>query len=72
MRSADKAWLTLVLGVTVYEIRCEELLSEAMNRYRQSHPILVSTLIVYVAMHLLRWWPQRFDPLHRLATGLGR
>lgn len=72
MRPADRAWLALVTGILVYEFRGEELLSEAMDRYRKRSPYVMSTVIIYIAMHLLRWWPQRVDPLHRLATKMGR
>ena len=71
MRSADIAWLTVAAGVIAYEACTQdELLSEAMDRYRRRHPWIVSGAVVYVASHLLRCWPQRIDPLHLLATRL--
>jgi hypothetical protein len=76
MKPADKAWVCLFVGVAVYELaaalRRWELLSEAADRYRQRHPIATHSTVVYLAGHLLRRWPQRFDPLHRLASRLSR
>ena len=71
-RPADRAWITLAAGILTYEILAEdELLSEAVDRYRRRHPIITQMVIGYVAAHLLRIIPRRFDPLHRLAS-LGR
>ena len=72
MRHGDSAWLCLAVGVAVYEAFCPpgELLSEAADRYRERHTILTDALIVYVAAHLLRRWPTRFDPLHQMAVKL--
>jgi hypothetical protein len=76
MKPADKAWICLFVGVAVYEmaaaLRRWELLSEAADRYRQRHPIATHSTVVYLAGHLLRRWPQRLDPLHRLASRLSR
>ena len=72
LRPADWAWTVLAAGVLAYELAAKpgELLSEGVDRYRQHHPALTSTVIVYLALHLLRLWPSRFDPLHRLAAGV--
>lgn len=72
MRPADCAWLALAAAILLYEAAAAsrkdwELLSEAADRYRAGHPILTHLTIVYVAGHLLRRWPARFDPLHQLA-----
>ena len=57
----------LAAAVLVYEILAEdELLSEAVDRYRRRHPIVTQVVIGYVAAHLLRIVPRQFDPLHRL------
>jgi hypothetical protein len=68
----DYAWLCIAAGVAVYEA-CSppgELLSEAADRYRERHPLITDALIVYVAAHLLRRWPSKFDPLHQMAVRL--
>lgn len=69
MKHGDWAWTALAAAVTAYEASCPdgELLSEAVDRYRARHPWLVAGLVVYTAAHLLRIWPARADPLHRLA-----
>ena len=68
----DYAWLCIAAGVIGYELFSPpgELLSEAADRYRERHPIVTDLLIVYVAAHLLRRWPTRFDPLHLMAVKL--
>jgi hypothetical protein len=76
VKPADKAWICLFVGVAVYEmaaaLRRWELLSEAADRYRQRRPVTTHATVLYLAGHLLRRWPQRFDPLHRLASRLSR
>lgn len=73
MKPADYAWATLAVAVLAYEAaaatqRDWELLSEAADRYRRRRPILTHLTVGYLAAHLLRRWPARYDPLHRLAT----
>lgn len=74
MRHGDAAWATLAVGIAAYEVAApaDELLSEAVDRYRRTHPGLTVLAIVYVAAHLLRIWPRRIDPLHQIATRMGR
>lgn len=71
LRPADRAWVILGVGVMVYELaaalRRWELLSEAVDRYRRHRPIITHAGVIYLAAHLLRVWPHRMDPLHRLA-----
>jgi len=75
MKHGDVAWLNVAAAVGVYEAAAalanEELLSEAVDRYRRNHPVLTTTAIIYLAAHLLRITPQRFEPLHQIATRLG-
>ncbi|MCH9729821.1 MAG: hypothetical protein K0U84_09130 [Actinomycetia bacterium] len=72
MSSADRAWIAFWAGITAYEVtaaRCGwPLLSEAVDGYREAHPVLTDLAIVYVAGHLLRRWPPRCDPLTRLGV----
>lgn len=74
LRPADWAWTILAALVLAYELAAKpgELLSEGMYRYKDRHPIVTSTGIVYLALHLLRLWPSTIDPLHRIATGIKR
>ena len=73
-RPADYAWSSLAALIVAYEACAApgELLSEGMQRYRQRHPVITDAAIIYIAAHLMRKWPRPIDPLHRLATRLGR
>jgi len=76
MKPADYAWIALAAAVLGYEIaaasrRDWELLSEAADRHRRSHPIATHLAVIYIGGHLLRRWPARIDPLHRMAIRLG-
>lgn len=74
MRPADRAWLILAVAVTLYEIaaarRDWELLSEAADRHRARHPLIVHTAAVYLSGHLTRRWPRRLDPLTQITARL--
>jgi hypothetical protein len=78
MRPADRAWLAIIAAVLAYEIAASrrrhdwELLSEACDRYRTRHPVVVRGVIVYLAAHLTRTIPARLDPLHQFATRIVR
>lgn len=76
MKPADWGWSGIAVAVLGYEAcaaRTEwELLSEAADRYRARHPVLTNTIICYLALHLLRAIPRRWDPLHRIAERAGR
>lgn len=76
MKPADYAWVALAVAVLGYEIaaasrRDWELLSEAADRYRAGHPVVSHLAVIYLGAHLLRRWPVRWDPLHRMAAKLG-
>lgn len=74
MRHGDAAWATLAVGIAAYELAApaDELLSQAVDRYRRAHPAITVALIVYISAHLLRVWPKPIDPLHQLAHRLKR
>ena len=74
MKHGDAAWATLALGVLLYECCAPpgQLLSEAVDKYRDRHPILTNSVIVFLAGHLLRIWPRHIDPLHQLAVRVNR
>lgn len=75
MKPADRAWLALLAAVVGYEaaaaVQGWELLSEAADRYRRRRPVLTHVAVAYLGAHLLRRWPARIDPLHRIAVKLG-
>lgn len=70
MHRGDWAWSAIAAGVIAYEASCPpgELLSEAVDRYRAARPIATHLAVGYLALHLLRRWPARADPLTVLAT----
>ena len=78
MKPADAAWIALGITVLSYEAFAAgrahkpefELLSEAVDRYRRTHPLIVNATVWYLAGHLSRLWPKRLDPLHLLAEAL--
>lgn len=74
MRAGDLAWIALAGSIALYEIKAPrgELLSEACDRYRTAKPIATHAAILLIAGHLARIWPQRLDPLCRIATLKGR
>ena len=77
MRAADAGWIGLAAAVLGYEAAAAsredwELLSEAADRYRRAHPIITHVAVIYLAGHLLRLWPQPFDPLHQLAARMSQ
>lgn len=47
--------------------RGREMLSEAVDRHRAKHPLLVNGVIILTAAHLLRRIPKRLDAWHWLA-----
>jgi len=74
MKHGDVAWIVLAAGIVIYEAAAPqgELLSEAVDRYRQHHPFLTNGVIAYLSLHLLRQWPRRIDPLHQIAIRVSR
>jgi hypothetical protein len=74
VRPADRAWIALAAAVIAYEAFAPrgELLSEGVARWRAARPAVTHAGIVYLAAHLAGVVPRRVDPLHRLATALGR
>jgi hypothetical protein len=74
MKHADIAWIALAAGIVIYEAAAptDQLLSQAVDRYRAKHPFITNGVIFYIAMHLLRQWPKRADPLHQLAVKLNK
>lgn len=64
MRASTVAWLTLGAGVIGYDLAAEdgELLSHAVDRWLEDHPILTTTVVVVTAAHLLNVLPVWCDP----------
>jgi hypothetical protein len=55
MRSSERAWLALCIGVAAYEYLASdgELLSQQMDRWLASHPVITWVATVITAAHLL-------------------
>jgi hypothetical protein len=74
VKHADIAWVALAAGIIIYEAAApaDQLLSQAVDRYRARHHFITNGVIFYIAMHLLRQWPRRIDPLHQVAVRLNK
>ncbi len=61
--SAKQAWAVLATGVLGYEIACHEgqLLSEGVDDWLVSRPILTRAAIAAMALHLGNAVPKRYD-----------
>lgn len=70
MRAAERAWLALAVGVAAYELtaRDGELLSHAVDRWLEAHPVLTFTAVGVTAAHLLNLLPERVDPFVWFST----
>ena len=68
MRSGDKAWIALGVGVGTYELLCpdDELMSCAAERWMGHHPWLVRSAAFMLAAHVCSLIPPLADPLHWL------
>ena len=70
----NHAWIALGLLIVGYEIVAApgELLSEAVDRHLENHPIITRVVIGTVALHLLNLLPQPIDPLNHVARKFRR
>ena len=61
--NARQAWALMAAGVLGYEVVCKdgELLSECVDEWLVSRPILTRTAIAALALHLGNAVPQRYD-----------
>lgn len=73
-QAGTRAWACVAAGVLVYELAAPkgQLLSEVCDRARAKRPVQTHFAIAYIALHLMRRWPRRLDPLYILATRTGR
>lgn len=62
--TAGNGWKVIVMAVLAYEAVCieEELLSRGFDRLLERHPIWPRVVVLVVALHLINWIPQRYDP----------
>jgi hypothetical protein len=60
-RPADYAWAAIISGAVAYELVAEDLLSDAADRLRVTHPWLLRVVVVAVGGHLSGLVPARMD-----------
>lgn len=61
--NARQAWVLLAAGVLGYEVVCDDgqLLSECVDEWLVSRPILTRAAIAALALHLGNAVPERYD-----------
>jgi hypothetical protein len=61
--NAKQAWAALTAGVLAYEILCKdgELLSEGVDEWLKTRPVVTRAVIAALALHLGNALPQRYD-----------
>lgn len=61
--SGETAWLAIAGAVILHEAIChqDQLLSDAADRYRTKHPLIVHAFVLATAAHLLRRIPRQLD-----------
>lgn len=74
MRSSERAWIVLGVGILGYEVLAKEgeLLSEQIDRWLERHRFFTTAAVMITAAHLLNWLPKRVDPFHLVFSGRGR
>jgi hypothetical protein len=61
LKTADKAWIAAGLATVVFELKSDDLLSEATERYCAKHPLLTRVVIGAIAGHLACVLPPHID-----------
>lgn len=66
--SGSQAWLVIAGFVFAHDLTCPkgQLLSEAVDRGLEKHPVLTTAAIAVTAAHLLNRLPIQLDPFHWL------
>ena len=52
MKSGDYAWIGMGAAILTYEVIADDLLSDAVARWRKKHPLIVYMFITGLAAHL--------------------
>jgi hypothetical protein len=70
--SAKQAWGVIAASVLAYELACNEgeLLSEGVDDWVATKPILTRAVIAALALHLGNAVPTRFDPVSMGCYGI--
>lgn len=68
MRSSDKAWIAMGVGVISYDALCPDgqTLSEGADAYMERHPWVTRGLAAALALHVCNALPMRLDLIHWL------
>jgi hypothetical protein len=66
-RKANPGWAAIGVFVIGHNViaagRGDEMLSEACDRYLKNHPVLTTSVVAAVALHLINALPPFADPL---------
>ncbi|SBS73758.1 Gp37 (modular protein) [uncultured Mycobacterium sp.] len=68
LQQSDYGWLAVLGVVVVVELagaQREQMLSHATVRYKATHPVLTTGVVLTTAAHLLGWLDPEIDPYHR-------
>lgn len=72
LKKADAAWGAIVAGVVAYDVFCPkgETLSERVDDYMETRPgkLAAYSIIGATALHLCNILPDKYDPIHLLAS----
>lgn len=62
--TASNGWKSIAVAVLSYEALCveEELLSRGFDRLLDRSPVWPRVAVLVVALHLINWIPERYDP----------
>lgn len=66
MKPAEQAWLAIAAIVITHNVSASDgdTLSEAVDDWIVSHPVLTRTVIAVLALHLTNAISNRLDPVH--------
>mgnify|MGYP003441211799 CR=1 len=72
--NAKRTWQLIAGIVVTHELVClpGELLTQGCDEARAKHPILVIAACWFLAAHLTRALPKRYDPLTILSSWAGK
>ena len=72
--TAERAWCALATLVAGYEFAAPEgqLLSQAVDRWLQRHPVATYAAVAVTAAHLVNLIPERVDPYRHVGRAAHR
>jgi hypothetical protein len=71
LRPADRAWISIGIGVVAYDLLAApgQTLSEGADRYMLSHPWITRAVAAALAGHVCNVLRPEYDPIHLLFAG---